>query len=274
MIPLILEGNAETAIISAPAAGGQTYPMSANGVITTGRGKLVAISPFISAEGTPGFTGPIQTVEVNGITVLDNVNAKKFYGKYYEKFFGSKLLPLNVPSGSNYNITLTPPKYSGALVNFENSFYILLKLYEGFSIAEVETAELRTKQKGYELFTPSTAGVYTIAETLPKDKGNIKGFEIYYNYNFAPNGQFWADPYNLVTLKIAGIEVVKNVPVQYFAQNIDLFTGSVTTEAVKTFFFDNAIEGGQTFELILNTTNTVQRAEGGIGVNFIFDDVQ
>ena len=269
MIPLILEGNAETAI-----SGGGNYPLTANGVITTGRGKLVAISPFISSESTPEFSGPIQTVDFNGITVLDNVNAKKFYGKYYEKFFGSKLLPLNVPSGSNYNITLTPPKYPFPLFGFGNAFYILLKLYEGFSIAEVETAELRTKQKGYELFTETTQGVYTIAETLPKDKGSIKGFEIYYNYNYAPNGGFWGDPYNLVTLKIAGIEVVKNVPVQYFAQNSDPFMGSYTTEAVKTFFFDKAIEGGQTFELILNTTSATLTSEGGIGVNFIFDDAQ
>jgi len=105
---------------------------------------------------------------------------------------------------------------------------------------------------------------------LPKSKGRIKGFSIVNEIAVPP---VKTDPHNVCSLEIAGIEVVKNVPVSYFAPNstVAFETSPKTTH---TFMFDESIEGGQTFKFTYDTRNATAGYKGDIlsTVKFIFED--
>lgn len=255
--PLIMESSIDEILNVTPAS---TFPVSQNGVITTGRGELLAVQPFYASTFDWEVNSLAMSVDVNGISILDKVDPSRFnflVNQQDEK--ASKMLPLSAGSGSNYDFTISDIEnrsFAGFMING-----VLIRHYEGFSIAQYEKTGLSTKRKAYSLGfagneVPPAVTPPTINATLPKDKGRILGFKIGVQVNTAT---VFTIP-GVINLNIAGVEVIKEIPLNYFLPQA--FTQ-------KEFMFDEPLEGGQTFSLELFLLAVT--FQGAMYVEWIFE---
>lgn len=255
--PLILEGGLDNFVrLDSP---GDVPPKTNSSFITTGRGNLVALQPYVVGNSNNNPESLTLDLEVNGISVLESTPLKNF-DQYTQGNAESKILPLSAGEGSN-----TFENYKlidGASVSDYDCTAVILKMYEGFKIATEDYNNLQTKVKSYSIGfagneVPPTVASPVLEGTLPKDKGRIKGFYI----TFGINKGFWNQASEILTLRIAGTEIIKEVPASYFLPQYN---------TVKTFYFDEPLEGGQTFDLtVLFTAVTFT---GYASVNWIFEE--
>ncbi len=251
-LPLILEGKGKIVFQA-----GETQLKTVNSTVTVGRGRMVCALPiFWNFDGNP--TARLFSLSFGGQSIWQDSGMQLYNLQFGFNTGKLKYVPLNYGEGQTFSFNVKLLDIRELHIAAPLACNVLF-MYEGFHMTRDFT---RNIEQHYIGFYSEFEGENTekINDILPKNRGSIVGFRIQVettSINFGP-----VDQESFINLNISGIEIIKDVPIEYF--------NSYST-AVHEFYFDEPIEGGAPFELRM-VSEDISINHGNFGIDWIFDE--
>lgn len=212
--PLIMEGFTTQAVTAGSPISREQFEMTVNRGAVTGFDYMQATTSDIAAPMNEFLWNDSNvTLLAGGQELIRDALAARFTFNADIGNQQEQKIKTRVGGGQVVESTLQFP--TGSLSTTANSAVTLLAYYATLKNDQwkeqfVWNGGLGLKSRSYKLTQAAAPGTYTIADTLPKNNGEIVGFSLIYEGADIGSGR--------TTMSVDGLQMIKNVPVTRFSR--------------------------------------------------------